>query len=195
MAGMIFRISLGVLMAFVMVMAKDGSKSKPSAKSSGKSSSSIKSDKPAPAAMAVDEPAPAAEPTPASESKAWQRKHSRGLTEEQKAAFRDRKAKMESLIAVIQAKRKAMRDAKPEERAAIARELHTLMLENAGDQGNTGVTARVKPDDASAPAAAEKDAEKKNELQRRTQEKREEELRKQRERVKQMSGAAPDGDD
>jgi hypothetical protein len=109
-----------------------------------------------PGGMQVEEPdassfrKTAAPASAARESKAWQKSHARGgLTEAQKQAFRERKEKMEGWIAVIKEKRKALAAAKPEERAAIARELHTLMLEK--DPGNAaGVAARVSADNASA---------------------------------------------
>jgi hypothetical protein len=99
---------------------------------------------PGPGRMQVEEPKAAAPVASARESKAWQKNHARGLTEAQKQAFRDRRDKMESMIAVIKAKRKAMASAKPEERAAIARELHNLMLEKDPAQANSAsATARV----------------------------------------------------
>jgi hypothetical protein len=100
--------------------------------------------------MQVEEPKSAAPMSPARESKAWQKNHSRGLTDAQKNAFRERKESMESMIAVIKEKRKALRDAKPEERAALARELHSLILEKdpvanspASTTSSTVSTARV----------------------------------------------------
>ena len=117
-----------------------------------------KSAKPASASgrMQVEEPKVSVPTTSARESKAWQKSHARGLTEEQKQAFRDRKIKMESLIAVIKEKRKAMAVAKPEERAAIARELHTLMLEkDPGPALNT--VSRVAADPSSKEAVKDND--------------------------------------
>ncbi|GEM_PF-5178870 len=105
---------------------------------------------PGPGRMQVEEPKSSAPMGSAKESKAWQKNHARGLTEDQKKAFRERKEKMEAMITVIKEKRKAMRDAKPEERAALARELHSLILEKdpAAGTGTTGVTAaaRVAPE-------------------------------------------------
>ncbi|HKP95706.1 MAG TPA: hypothetical protein VJ385_08110 [Fibrobacteria bacterium] len=98
--------------------------------------------------MQVEEPKAAAPLGSARESKAWQKNHARGLTEAQRQAFRDRKEKMEGMIAVIKEKRMALASAKPEERAAIARELHTLMLEK--DPVSGSATARVAPDIAPA---------------------------------------------
>jgi hypothetical protein len=79
--------------------------------------------------MQVEEPKASVSMGTAKESRNWQKTHARGLTEVQKQAFRERKEKMEGLIAVIKEKRKALRDAKPEERAVLARELHSLILE------------------------------------------------------------------
>lgn len=99
--------------------------------------------------MKVEVPKSAASaPDARGASKAWQKSHAKGLTEDQKKAFRDRKEGMETLISVIKAKRKALHEAKPEDRAALARELHSLILEK--DEGATAA-ARV---DASAPKDA-----------------------------------------
>ena len=105
---------------------------------------------PGPGRMQVEEPKPAAPVATARESKAWQKNHARGLTEAQKQAFRDRKEKMETMIAVIKEKRKAMAAAKPEERAAIARELHSLILEK-----DPAVTAEATARMGADPAALE----------------------------------------
>jgi hypothetical protein len=143
------------------------SKAKPAAAAKADSKSSSKSAKASdrkeagkeravPGRMQVEEPDAAAFPkAPASaarESKAWQKSHARGgLTEAQKQAFRERKEKMEGWIAVIKEKRRALAAAKPEERAAIARELHALMLEK--DPGNVpaaGVAARLSTDNSAS---------------------------------------------
>lgn len=58
-----------------------------------------------------------------------QRAPARGLSAEQKQAFRDRKEKMQQMITLITEKRRALQAAKPEERAALARELHSMILE------------------------------------------------------------------
>jgi hypothetical protein len=130
---------------------------------------------PGPGRMQVEEPAAAAQPG-ASASKAWQKSHSKGLTEAQKTAFRERKEKMEGMITLIKAKRQALRDAKPEERAAIARELHVLILEKDGETGSvTTAAARVEekasadPEvgsrkQAEAQAAADAQAQRREEL-------------------------------
>ncbi|MDQ3000659.1 MAG: hypothetical protein M3Y08_05305 [Fibrobacterota bacterium] len=119
---------------------------------------------PGPGRMQVDEPKTAAPMGMARESKAWQKKNAaRGLTDKQKQAFRERKQKMEGMIAVIKEKRLAMRDAKPEERAALARELHNLILEKDGKDGGTsmGATARVSKESAIIEKARESEIEKK----------------------------------
>lgn len=102
---------------------------------------------PASGRMQVVEPKADAPMSPARESKAWQKSHSRGLTDAQKKAFRERKESMEGMIAVIKEKRKALRDAKPEERAALARELHSLIMEKepAAAPAAASTTARVAP--------------------------------------------------
>lgn len=89
--------------------------------------------------MQVEEPKASAPVSDARASKEWQKSHAKGLTEEQKKAFRDRKEGMETLITVIKAKRKALHDAKPGERAALTRELHSLILEK--DEGAAATAA------------------------------------------------------
>ncbi len=113
--------------------------------------------------MQVEEPKAAAPMSPARESKAWQKSHSRGLTDAQKKAFRERKESMEGMIAVIKEKRKALRDAKPEERAALARELHSLILEKdpaaispASPASTVSSSARVGPAASEIPRNADK---------------------------------------
>lgn len=130
--------------------ASVGSKkaSKPSIAS--KAASGAKS--PVSGRMQVEEPKAAAPMSPARESKAWQKSHSRGLTEAQKKAFRERKESMESMIAIIKEKRKALRDAKPEERAALARELHSLILEKDPAANSSASTASAASAAASSAA-------------------------------------------
>ena len=119
---------------------------------------------PGPGRMQVEEPKTAAPVASARESKAWQKNHARGLTDAQKQAFRDRKEKMESMIAIIKEKRKAMASAKPEERAAIARELHTLILDKDPGTASVGsATARVA-DPASLEEKSSGGDAKKNEM-------------------------------
>jgi hypothetical protein len=133
--------------------------------------------------MQVEEPAAAAQPGP-NASKAWQKSHPKGLTEEQKTAFRERKEKMEGMISLIKAKRQALREAKPEERAAIARELHVLILEKDGEPA-TVTTAAARVDDKSSPesevgtrkqaeakAASDAQAQRREELRERQSERR-----------------------
>ena len=103
---------------------------------------------PGPGRMQVEEPASGSAGPDAQASKAWQKSHAKGLTEEQKAAFRERKEKMEGMIALIKAKRKALRDAKPEDRAALARELHSLILEKDVGTSSVAATARVEDKEA-----------------------------------------------
>lgn len=101
--------------------------------------------------MQVEEPEPGATGTDV--SKAWQKNHAKGLTDAQKAAFRERKEKMEGLIAVIKAKRQAMHDANPEERAVLARELHSLILDKADDPAMTEGATPARIDGGGEPGA------------------------------------------
>jgi hypothetical protein len=139
---------------------------------------------PGPGRMQVEEPSEAAVPG-ANTSKAWQNSHRKGLTDTQKAAFRERKEKMEGMIALIKAKREALRDAKPEERAAIARELHILILEKEGSPATVTAAARLEDKAASeaevgarksaeSQVAAEAQAQRREEVRERQAERRKE---------------------
>lgn len=103
--------------------------------------------------MQVVEPGKSAPPSVARPSKAWQKIQAKGLTDEQKQAFRERKEGMETLIAVIKDKRKALHAAKPEDRAVLARELHSLILER--DEGAGTASARVEGVEADETKAAD----------------------------------------
>jgi hypothetical protein len=132
---------------------------------------------PGPGRMQVEEPKADAAAPDAKASKTWQKTHAKGgLTEAQKQAFRDRKEKMEGMIAVIKAKRKALHDAKPEERAALARELHSLILERDSDPAGATAAARVETQKDAKPAASPADARK---AEAEAQAKQREEYRKQ----------------
>ncbi|MDB5106898.1 MAG: hypothetical protein JWP91_4587 [Fibrobacteres bacterium] len=173
------------------------------AKGSAKKETNVKA-APGPGRMQVEEPKASAPMGSARESKAWQKNHARGLTDAQKQAFRERKEKMEGMIAVIKEKRKALRDAKPEERAALARELHSLILEkDPGAETAVTAAARVSADKQAAveAKAVDKDAEKMKEAAEirakqieayQAQLKRQEELRKQQlEKLKAILEGAP----
>jgi hypothetical protein len=132
---------------------------------------------PGPGRMQVEEPSEIAGPG-ANASRAWQKSHPKGLTDAQRSAFRERKEKMEGMIALIKAKRQALREAKPEERAALARELHILILEKDGKDGETPAvataTAAARLD---AKAAPETEAGTETQLSAEAQAQRQEELR------------------
>jgi hypothetical protein len=114
--------------------------------------------RPSPARMQVEEPkASPAGTASKGQPKAKQSARARALTESQKQAFRERKEKMEGMIAVIKQKREAMAMAKPEERAAIAHELHNLMLEKDPGAENPMATAARVAGDASPAGIGEKD--------------------------------------
>jgi hypothetical protein len=158
---------------------------------------------PGPGRMQVEEPAAAASNPDARDSKAWQKIHAKGLTDAQKAAFRERKEKMEGMIALIKAKRKALQDAKPQERAALARELHSLILEKDTDPSEVASAASVRSEEngasasspassASTPAEAQKSSS--NQKNSEAQAQRREEIReRQYERIKKSKGK-DDGD-
>lgn len=150
---------------------------------------------PGPGRMQVEEPSDVADPE-ANASKAWQKSHPKGLTDAQKAAFRERKDNMEGMIALIKAKRQALREAKPEERAAIARELHVLILEKDGKDGDAGITAAARVDDkagAEAEVGTRKQAEPKASAEAQAQ--RREELRERQSERRKARKARADSDD
>lgn len=147
---------------------------------------------PASGRMQVVEPKAAAPANPARESKDWQKSHARGLTDAQKQAFRERKENMEGMIAVIKEKRKALQDAKPEERAALARELHSLILEkdpvanSSTTTSTTATTARVgtvAPDNARSPDKPVPEAKSAGQASRREDEKKAEAAEQRRKRI------------
>jgi hypothetical protein len=150
---------------------------------------------PGPGRMQVEEPASAAANTDQRDSKAWQKSHAKGLTEAQKAAFRERKDKMEGMIALIKAKRKALQEAKPQERAALARELHSLILEKDSDPSEVASAASVRIDDNGGSGSGTAETQKPAANQKsEDQAKRREELReRQLERMKKAK-AKDDGD-
>jgi uncharacterized coiled-coil protein SlyX len=80
---------------------------------------------------------------PERESMSWQAKtRPHALTEEQKSAMRDRRERMKAMVAELKQKRKAMDDATPEEKAALARELHSFILEKEEHDGDEGERMR-----------------------------------------------------
>jgi hypothetical protein len=93
--------------------------------------------------MQVDQPSVKSSPTRTTKALKAKRAPARGLTAEQKLAFRVRKEKMQSMIALINEKRRAMEAAKPNERAALARELHSMILEREPTSGSINTHARV----------------------------------------------------
>ena len=195
MATVVFKsLSVWLLAGVVAVCADDAAKP---ARAAVKAQSKTVTTKTAPATvkaaagkMQVEEPKAGAPINDARESKAWQKTHAKGLTDEQKAAFRDRKVGMEAMITVIKAKRKALHDAKPEDRAALARELHSLILEKDGE-GTASVTAAARVEGKAKeekPAIAPKTGES-AESQRAQ---RREEYRKQMEKLRQWNSGQDD---
>lgn len=128
-----------------------------------------------PGAMQVEEPAVSAPPiNPESESLSWQaRGKSKDLTDAQKAARKERQDRMKEMVALIKAKRKALNEAEPGEKAELARELHNLILENrlSGDDDGPGASDRARERQEERRALHE---EKMRELKERLREKLEE---------------------
>lgn len=87
-----------------------------------------------PGPMQVEEPGlgesnPPIEPE--KDQAAWKERKNASLTPDQKAALKNRQQTMKDMMLLIQQKRRALRDARPEDRQALARELHNLILEKA----------------------------------------------------------------
>ncbi len=100
--------------------------------------------------MRVDEPSN--KPVQKSEfkiSKA-QRERLQDLSFEQKLAFRLHQEKMQAMINVITEKRRLLQAAKPRERATLAIELHTFILDR-----ETGSRGPVVPARVSSPTGSE----------------------------------------
>jgi hypothetical protein len=110
--------------------------------------------KAAPAPMQVDEPSVKATPKRTKKISKTQKNRPRGLSAEQKLAFRVRKEKMQEMITLITEKRRAFQATKPEERALLAKELHSMILEREPEVAVTSqarVTPALKPVVATPP--------------------------------------------
>ena len=122
----------------------------------------------APGSMRVEEPsANAARPPiePERDKQAWKSKRGASLTDEQKASLKARQETMKDMMLLIQQKRRAIRAARPEEREALALELHNLILErselNALNRGRNegrkeGASASDRQGQADLPEAQER---------------------------------------
>jgi len=111
--------------------------------------------KPSAGQMQVEEPSVGASANPpilhSAKISKEQRAPARGLSADQKQAFHDRKEKMQRMITLITEKRRALQAAKPEERAALALELHRMILDRDPDGLTVTGQARVSgPDKSSA---------------------------------------------
>ena len=108
--------------------------------------------------MRVDEPSNnPAKKTEFKISKA-QRERLRDLTFEQKLAFRLHQEKMQAMIGVITEKRRILQAAKPRERAALAMELHTFILDRESGGRSAAVPARVSSPTATVGATVPAEA-------------------------------------
>ena len=68
---------------------------------------------------------------PEKDQAGWKAKNSALLTPDQQAALKSRQETMKDMMILIQQKRRALREARPEDREVLARELHNLILEKA----------------------------------------------------------------
>lgn len=102
-----------------------------------------------PGPMQVEEPdAQAAQPPiqPDQDREGWKSRKNATLTASQQAALKSRQQTMKDMMALIQQKRLAIRDARPEDRQALAQELHHLILEQAQGAERTQGRTASRPD-------------------------------------------------
>jgi hypothetical protein len=128
-------------------------------------------------AMQVEEPASGEVPpiNPERESLSWQGKlANHGLTQQQRNAMRERQERMKELIAALKEKREAMQGATEDEKAELARQLRSFMLDKEeGDADEPPERVRQMQQDRRA-RQAELQAEKMHLLQEKLQEKAQE---------------------
>lgn len=89
-----------------------------------------------PGSMQVEEPSmdgPKPPIQPEKDQASWKNKRNGGLTDAQKDALKARQERMDDMVALIRQKRRAIREARPEQRQALALELHNLILEKSQD--------------------------------------------------------------
>lgn len=94
-----------------------------------------------PGPMQVEEPAVrGAQPPiqPEKEQASWKARKKAGLTPDQQASLKARQQTMKDMMVLIQQKRRALQEARPEDRQALAAELHGLIIEKglASDRVN-----------------------------------------------------------
>lgn len=103
-----------------------------------------------PGPMQVEEPGRGASHPPIEPEKdgeSWKDKKSARLTPDQKAALKNRQQTMKDMMLLIQQKRRALREARPEDRRALAQELHNLILEKA-QEADRGRNHGARKEDA-----------------------------------------------
>jgi hypothetical protein len=108
----------------------------------------------APGSMRVEEPAAnAVRPPiePEKDKQAWKSKRGASLTDEQKAALKARQETMKDMMLLIQQKRRAIRAARPEDREALALELHNMILERSEIAGRNRGRNEARKEGAPAP--------------------------------------------
>lgn len=110
----------------------------------------------APGSMQVEEPVlggPKPPVQPEIDQKAWTSKPQADLTDEQQASLKARQETMKDMVALIQKKRLAIRDARPEQREALALELHNLILEKGQAEHGSGQDVHLEVREARDKAA------------------------------------------
>jgi hypothetical protein len=103
--------------------------------------------------MQVEEPAAHAVKPPIQPDKdqeGWRSRKNATLTASQKAALKARQDTMKDMMALIQQKRRAIREARPEDRQALSLELHNLILEQAQGAERTRARAESRKDEKPA---------------------------------------------
>lgn len=98
-----------------------------------------------PGPMQVEEPATQAGKPPIQpdqDREGWKSRKNATLTASQKAALQARQETMKDMMALVQQKRRAIREARPEDRQALAQELQKLILEQAQDADRARAAGR-----------------------------------------------------
>lgn len=150
-----------------------------------------------PGPMQVEEPelkGPKPPIQPEKDQASWKDKKSASLTPAQKQALQVRQETMKDMVALIKQKRRALKDARPEDREALALELHNLILEKS-QIANSGRSRaeRKETKAANKQSSGETDADKNARVRdasgnrsSRAQEQQEERLRLQEQRRKAL---------
>lgn len=108
-----------------------------------------------PGPMQVEEPAldaPKPPIQPERDQESWTARSS-GLTDDQREALKARQERMDDMVALIRQKRRAIKEARPQDREALAQELHNLILEKSQGGQRTAERDESRLDSSKDPVA------------------------------------------